>query len=227
MELPVRPNSNEPLCKFKSSPDRVGLQGKSRVVSLPQENSHLVANRVAWEIPTLCLWLSFYRSPCLPKNCHRPLSPYARFLVSQGVDVEQAPAFFEQAIHLLTSSGLQIVPSEFADILLPKGCSLNNAQRCDVGSFSRADRQICHFNALGLGRVPALSHTCGSCLRFRSLSHRKHDRVTLKLHRLARSNMEYWKCRGDLLEFRKRCIFVHGHVRSRTGCALQVSPQDG
>lgn len=29
-----------------------------------------------------------------------------------------------------------------------------------------------------------------------------------------------------LLELRKSCIFVHGHVRSRSWCPLQVSPQD-
>jgi len=33
--------------------------------------------------------------------------------------------------------------------------------------------------------------------------------------------------RGDPLEFRKRCIFVHGHVRSRSRCSLQVGFQDG
>jgi len=27
---------------------------------------------------------------------------------------------------------------------------------------------------------------------------------------------------GDLLEFCKHCIFVHGHVRSRSRCPLQV-----
>lgn len=48
-----------------------------------------------------------------------------------------------------------------------------------------------------------------------------------RLHRLVRSETENRKCRGDLLEFRKRGIFVHGHVRSRSRSALQVSPQDG
>jgi len=45
--------------------------------------------------------------------------------------MEQAPAFLERAIHSLASSGLQIVPRELADILLPKGCSLNKTERCD------------------------------------------------------------------------------------------------
>jgi len=48
-----------------------------------------------------------------------------------------------------------------------------------------------------------------------------------RLHRLVRSKTEDRECRGDLLEFRKRCILVHGHVGSRSRCSLQVSPQDG
>ena len=48
-----------------------------------------------------------------------------------------------------------------------------------------------------------------------------------RLHRLVRTNPEDRKCRGDPLEFRKRRIFVHGHVRSCSRCSLQVSPQDG
>jgi hypothetical protein len=35
------------------------------------------------------------------------------------------------------------------------------------------------------------------------------------------------KCRGDPLELRKRRILVHGHVRPRSRCSLQVSLQDG
>jgi hypothetical protein len=98
---------------------------------------------------------------------------------------------------------------------------------CDVGSFCRAGRQICPVNALRLGRVATLSDTRASCRRFQSLSHREHGRMTLRLYRLVRSNAEDRKCRGDLLEFLKRYIFVHRHVRSRSRCSLQVSPQDG
>jgi hypothetical protein len=47
-----------------------------------------------------------------------------------------------------------------------------------------------------------------------------------RLQRLVRNKTENRKCRGDPLEFRKRCIFVHGHVRSRSRRSLQVSPQD-
>src|SRR6266852_7991988 len=35
------------------------------------------------------------------------------------------------------------------------------------------------------------------------------------------------KGRGNLFEFRKWCILVHGHMGSRSRCALQVPPQDG
>src|SRR3989337_3686172 len=51
--------------------------------------------------------------------------------------------------------------------------------------------------------------------------------VTCRPCQLVRSNTEDRKCRGDLLEFRKRRIFVHGHVRSRSRCLLQINPQDG
>jgi len=45
--------------------------------------------------------------------------------------------------------------------------------------------------------------------------------------RLVRSQTENPECRGDLFEFRKRRIFVHEHVGSRSRCSLQVSFQDG
>jgi hypothetical protein len=35
------------------------------------------------------------------------------------------------------------------------------------------------------------------------------------------------KGRSNLYEFRNWCILVHGYMRSRSGCALQISPQDG
>src|SRR6266516_5788913 len=40
-------------------------------------------------------------------------------------------------------------------------------------------------------------------------------------------HLEDWKCRGNLFEFRKWCILVHGHMRSCSWCALQISSQDG
>ena len=48
-----------------------------------------------------------------------------------------------------------------------------------------------------------------------------------RLRRVIGRNPEDRKCRGDPLEFRKRRIFVHGHMRSCSRCSLQVSPQDG
>ncbi len=48
-----------------------------------------------------------------------------------------------------------------------------------------------------------------------------------RLHRLFGNNPEHRKCRRDLLEFRKRGIFVHRHMRSRSRRSLQVSLQDG
>jgi hypothetical protein len=35
------------------------------------------------------------------------------------------------------------------------------------------------------------------------------------------------KGRGNLFEFRKWCILVHGHMGSCSRCALQIRPQDG
>ena len=48
----------------------------------------------------------------------------------------------------------------------------------------------------------------------------------MSIRRRSTVQTENRKCRGDLLELRKCCIFVHGHVRSRSRCSLQVSPQD-
>src|SRR2546425_7320641 len=48
-----------------------------------------------------------------------------------------------------------------------------------------------------------------------------------RLHCLVRSNPEDRKGRGNLFEFRNRCILIHGHVGSRSRCALQVRPQNG
>jgi hypothetical protein len=47
-----------------------------------------------------------------------------------------------------------------------------------------------------------------------------------RLPRLVRSNTEDRKCRGDSLEFLKRCILVHRHMGSRSRRSLQVSSQD-
>src|SRR6266705_4705194 len=48
-----------------------------------------------------------------------------------------------------------------------------------------------------------------------------------RLHCLVRSHPEDRKGCGHLFEFRNRCILVHGHVGSRSRCALQVRLQDG
>jgi hypothetical protein len=75
-----------------------------------------------------------------------------------------------------------------------------------------------HFISSGDARSPE-PHLNGAYLRWVS-------RGPLSLgrgHRLVRSNTEDRKCRGDPSEFLKSCIFVHGHVRPRSGRSLKVS----
>lgn len=52
---------------------------------------------------------------------HGTFAPDAIFLIFQGIDVKQLPAFVEQAVNLLAAARFEVMAGEFGDVELPEG----------------------------------------------------------------------------------------------------------